>query len=856
MASRDTYSCGDVFSKEDLSLLARSLQDEQFRALFSEYAKEVCEPENQKQFERELKQMEKERGVEAVFIHPSPGFVLAVGGQDGGPVFVNICASEVVQRPSFVNVDDGVMVGQNWSLPHALPKPRREWLSNKVRVSGVCGQAMVHDVVFHPEALHLASTNPFMKHTLIQTAVESLSKTFQLKIGQPQELGSVKYVGKPIRSVIKRVVDMKLFEESEKMSFQHDERTSGGLKTTENKNKMALEKSTNSVMQVVGPLKPQYKIKHVSKVDLQDFSVQLIPQCGPAWRPQALEVEVELPGVARASQVNANVWPQSILLSTNSDPQYKLDLPLPYPVDEDSSAAKFDLSTQKLTLTLSVIPARKKDQVSVYDYSPSSDSGIECEPDYRTNSDGDNSSEVSVSSQEDRLKEVNAAQEDDSVFETQSQVRATLVPGYSVKQSLESLYVILHCGNVLPSSVTAKQIDDQTVSVELSSIGGGHTLLHYGLKIVSRPNHIAKSGVTYKLENGTVEIIIKKAVAELWESCQIGDGENTTTVVPTPASALDADTKSSQKQTKDTEDCTNKNVITAKKEEKTKDGSEGSKVVPRVPRMSRTVSMCETGTAQTVRLRGPTCSWPRGILKCRTRSLSESHIGSFTPVAPLELESSSTDLKVLEDKQREYKEEGEESVEESISSSLGEKKSVRFNEVVSRQLFRSNSSILGQRAKNQRKAMRKRKGQQRRASESDRENDQGQQSSDPLPVAVSNSTDEDTDATTTDTTEVDDLDDINLHSISLDVKNNNNVNNSNSHIYNSSNANNPESSNHNEKENINNNKNIIGNNSDGINNENSYDGFVVKTSKKKRKSKKNTTFEPSNNFIFQLDIDN
>jgi len=49
-----------------------------------------------------------------------------------------------------------------------------------------------------------------------------------------------------------------------------------------------------------------------------------------------------------------------------------------------------------------------------------------------------------------------------------------------------------------------------------------------------------------------------------------------------------------------------------------------------------------------------------------------------------------------------------------------EKKSVRFNEVVQRQIYRSNSSILGQKMKNQKKNQQKRRREAaRRASEGD-----------------------------------------------------------------------------------------------------------------------------------------
>jgi hypothetical protein len=49
----------------------------------------------------------------------------------------------------------------------------------------------------------------------------------------------------------------------------------------------------------------------------------------------------------------------------------------------------------------------------------------------------------------------------------------------------------------------------------------------------------------------------------------------------------------------------------------------------------------------------------------------------------------------------------------------GSKKSVRFNEIVQRQIYRSNSSILGQKNKNQKKADQKKRKTERRVSEGD-----------------------------------------------------------------------------------------------------------------------------------------
>ncbi|XP_068204551.1 protein kintoun-like [Palaemon carinicauda] len=266
--------------------------------------------------------------------------------------------------------------------------------------------------------------------------------------------------------------------------------------------------------------------------------------------------------------------------------------------------------------------------------------------------------------------------------------------------------------------------------------------------------------------------------------------------------------------------------------------------VVRKPRVTRAVSMCEEiPTTPGMRLKGPTCSWPRGILKRRSRSLSESQLGSVVPLESLVSLETPLEVDLAEDE--------EESVEESLTSLLGEKKSVRFNDVVSRQLFRSNSSILGQRAKNQKKALKKQKCRNRRTSEgsSDRDSDASQCHSDPGPSSGEPTTTTTTDEDDTDATvEADEIlwDSTNakftssrdLHStfvdVDLDVENNNST-----------------SSSSNTSGNVSNNKGSTASseNDDG-------EGFVVKASKKKRKNKKkNKKFEPANNFIFQLDIE-
>lgn len=247
-------------------------------------------------------------------------------------------------------------------------------------------------------------------------------------------------------------------------------------------------------------------------------------------------------------------------------------------------------------------------------------------------------------------------------------------------------------------------------------------------------------------------------------------------------------------------------------------------VPPRSPRICRTLSMCET-TAPSRTVKSATCSWPRGILKHRTRSLSESQVGAVTPQASL---ASSLDLDLPEDLLLEGEAEEEEE-EGSMASSLGEKKSVRFNEVVSRQLFRTNRSILVERAKAEKMKQRRRRNKARRPSESDRTSEscsdrESGESGRRRRRETEGSSEEQTSATATTTTD----DDTTTDTCDVDDLENNNCN------YAKSSKNSSR-------------KKETKNKSEG--------GEAEKSKKKRRKNKKNKKFEPSNNFIFQLDIE-
>ncbi|XP_076029504.1 PIH1 domain-containing protein Nop17-like [Oratosquilla oratoria] len=764
MAAEKTSAPEFFVSRDELSSLDKALKDEKFRTLLTEFVEEISDPEKKRLHEEEVKKLEKEKGVEVEFILPTAGFVLELretAGKDekAKRTAVNLCSSDKVAPPSCEPVINGKSRGLNWVIPHTISPARTEVV--KCEKNPSTDAVIIYDVVFHPDTVHLAMRNIRLRKLLIDTALEAVNKNHRqnIKFEEISQVREGEYFGKEFTCTVKRIVDEEKYQkwkQGELPLHVNGSESTGISQVSQDIHNEELESDT--IVQKTELGAPAHRIKYQTNMDIQDFCVPL-NGVGVSTRPTALVVEVDLPGVERASEVDVDICPQFLNLKT---PKHKLDLKLPYPVDEDSSSAKFDVATCMLTLNLTVIPNNNNHKPVVH--SQLSDSGIECESGYRTSSDGDNSSDVSCSSLEERLVEevelndedplhsvsdgtdaVNPGDEKKSGETLVSKVHSYLQPPFTIAQRNSTLNINIKCHNVVPGSVTVNVIDEKSLQISYTNIGSGRTPLNYGLHVVMP--EACSSEIRHSLSEKDAHLVveIEKLTAEKWESCVV---EGKTVTIPPPSELYSAceeipqTTFSYQVQKVDGEEpkCEEKEVILQhhaveanvivrndKDLQKPSNPKEISQVIPTVAAVraafvkARTVSECVDvpyDDTSSDNRRGPTGSWPRGILKRRPRSLSESHVGCMGSVGSFGSYSSSFDLEGLEDEVLEKEEEEEEGNE---SSSPGSKKTVRFSEVVSKQLFRSNSSILGQRAKNQRKALKKRRAQERKLSESDQE---------------------------------------------------------------------------------------------------------------------------------------
>ena len=99
---------------------------------------------------------------------------------------------------------------------------------------------------------------------------------------------------------------------------------------------------------------------HRGLTDIQDFANELesansnVRRVG-STRPNELVVTIELPLCESSNNVDLDIYERSLRLQSE-DPKYKLDLNLPYPVNEAESRAKFDKTKRCLIVTLKVVP--------------------------------------------------------------------------------------------------------------------------------------------------------------------------------------------------------------------------------------------------------------------------------------------------------------------------------------------------------------------------------------------------------------------------------------------------------------------------------------------------------------------
>lgn len=698
-------------SREEIDRLGEALKKEEFRKLLMDYVKEVQDPENQLLYEKEITELEKERGNDITFLHPTPCYVIKTTLDGDKKCFINICGNDLVKKPSSSPSEKEGKRGLEWSLPHSLSPPSED-LDNKGE------RCKVFDVLFHPDTLHLAQKNNAFRDMVNSTACNAIETHFDVELDENNlRFPKLKYKGMARASVIRKPSSEGPVERSpeekefyDKLYAQADECTQSYKIPKQRKSKR--NKKTQDPKSPYTT--PKFFIKHRRHIEMEEFTEHKESKLNTTI-PQELIIEIDLPLLKSADDIILDVTEKTVQLISEKPAKYKLDLTLPYRVGKDAGNAKFDKALGKLWITL---PVQKK-SIFVRRDSAKEDSGVE----------SDHSSPVSPESEEENIEKAIIVNDEceskhlvksDELFRTkflEDDIQYSL-PEFTSHVFDDTIAFTLHVKKV--DSESLKKLideDEKTVHVKFMSISPSFYQVHYAFMLKLPVNAIQKDSVSIEVWDNNV--ILKVPFDNCDNECSwymYGTSQNElqkkfveephilNAIHKQQFSSKSDDKGSQEEKNHDTEDeGITKSVKTRKisssvEDNSFKENSEGgtnygSYYESSGDEFSSSMSPC----------RG------RGILKRSSarkmfsRSISESSLDDCMG----SLDREGLDIPIPENNEQ----------ESEMSTSL--KKTVRFNDVVSKQLYRFNSSILGQRKKNQKKAQKKKKAHDKRHSESE-----------------------------------------------------------------------------------------------------------------------------------------
>ncbi|XP_073433851.1 protein kintoun isoform X2 [Dendrobates tinctorius] len=335
-------------TSEELERFKVAFQDARFRELFVQYAEELSDPETRRRQAQEIREMERERGTDVQFVYPDADHVLKTSVAGRQTCYVNVCSNALVHKPHCVPAaDKDGRLGQHWILPCTMTLPREE--------KGPAGcRDLIYDVVFHPDTLRLASRSEKFRSMVDQTAVSTVSQQFNVALDATNVTTlSEYYIGTPQISILRKPVAGAAPQPQDpidplRFPYPYDEKKRSRKTTRPLPIKPHRERPTS-----LEPTVPRYTIRHRSYPDLQDY--RDARDSVPSPVPKELVITVDLPLLSCTGDVNLHIKDKDLTLESQKPAAYKLQLKLPYLVEDERGTAQFNKIKRQLVITLPVV---------------------------------------------------------------------------------------------------------------------------------------------------------------------------------------------------------------------------------------------------------------------------------------------------------------------------------------------------------------------------------------------------------------------------------------------------------------------------------------------------------------------
>ncbi|CAG5115869.1 unnamed protein product [Candidula unifasciata] len=712
-------------STDEVKRLGEALKDETFRKMLVEYAEEISNPENRRKAEEEIAIMENERGMSVQFIHPEPGYVLKTTVDGSKKAFINICQNDKIEKPKAKKqIGPDGKKGVMWQIPHSFAPPRDDYDKNHQ----VCS---VFDVVFHPDTYRMAMSNERFKKLVEDTAVDGIESQFGVKLDKKNiRHPKLKFKGIPQATVIRERLDQKASNDTppdtseqddilSKMPYPYDNKTSAE-KSSENQHKHAKNtKSDNSANSDSCKFTvPKYTITHRSEVDMSEY--RNAADAKTSTCPKELVIKIELPLLNSAAQASLDIFEKKLILESVSPAAYKLDLSLPYQVNEDEGSAKFDKSKRTLTVTLPVVPPKtpplpfsgnSENYFSETNIPVVEDLSADVTADSPTI---DNTPQSLVQDSQVRSNGTGSLQNGDIECDNKLTFPNNIhwiLPNYQFSQDNETVSFVINVKNVEQRTVEMVFPQSCAAVVQFVSIGAGCFPVYYRL-CVQFPDacKISEHCSVDVSDSNLVFVILKdKTCRGLWDSFSIGVDEHqleekqflTESNLQRQLADLDKEALNTSNMPGQVEMTPELSVVEMSEKRLTIDIKPPKGRRWKVPDTAEEEEEddCDPPSSAEIEVihKNPPPDL-HSILKQRTMSESSEEISTPDPDSP--------------------RSEGEE-----LSSSFGKKRSVSFNNHVDRASFKSSASVssmtpgLKSKRRRQRKREEKKKGHVRCNSE-------------------------------------------------------------------------------------------------------------------------------------------
>ncbi|RVE54867.1 hypothetical protein evm_000634 [Chilo suppressalis] len=690
-------------TRTDLEVIQEAMKNKKFRDLLVDYCEEVRDPANQALYQKEMTQLEKERGYDVTFINPKGGYVIKTSVAGDRKAFINICSNENIDKPSCKVHEVNGRKGMNWQLPYSIIPPREDYDHKRER-------CVIYDVVFHPDTLRMAEVNKQFRELVNKTACEGLQNTYNIHFDNNNlRFPKSHYKGMNMPAVIRKEdpnFQPPTEEDSDEMSAELLEKLYPQRNYTTEKNSHAEERLYHKVKSSKseflhasddGYTVPKYIIKQQKNVDFQDYTYH--KDCKQyAAIPSHIVVEVNLPLLSSTKDCILDVQEKSLVLKSERPARYKLNITLPYSVNDECGSAKFDKSRRTLIVTL---PVTKQNMNSDKMNSLKFDSGVESEENSGSQSDEDVREAKIVEISSTKTESSKKMSEDTKSVNSSffNEALGYILPSYTHNVLDDVVAFTFHVKNTEPDSVQFERIHNK-VLLKFTSVGSGFVPVHYAA-IIKFEDSIEFDNVTGEAWDNNV-ILQLELTGDVPQKFEIGLNEDCMTyeefdmsfVTKNNKNFVDEGKKSASEVTQPIVEVTNlgseTNILVSSQQNDLVEDDLDEDDIDSPIEKEREIVWTDQGSSD---------NNAKSILRkpiSMMRSFSES---SADVASSMDYISS-----------------------DCIPEESSLKKTVRFNDVIARQFYRYNSSIEGQKKKNQRKKSKKRT-QERRKSESEAEDE-------------------------------------------------------------------------------------------------------------------------------------